>query len=156
MRSTTSSIDQTWDISGGGTIVNIREQDRSNEDFFNIPELSIDASVEYPIELNFLGLPELGTLTPLVHVYYQSDADTHFTAAGFASRAFPPGRLHAARPAPDLGPLGRSHAAALFANNVTGVKYFDSAIDLTNTLGMGGVYYSSPRMIGAELSYRWQ
>jgi outer membrane receptor protein involved in Fe transport len=40
-------------------------------------------------------------------------------------------------------------------NNVLDTHYFDSSVDLTNTLGMGGVYYAAPRMFGGELRYRW-
>jgi hypothetical protein len=43
----------------------------------------------------------------------------------------------------------------LFANNVLGTEYFESAVDLANTTGMGGVYMSQPRTVGGEIRYRW-
>src|SRR4030095_1258836 len=149
-------IDQTWDIHPGtGLVQNIRPLDRSDEDFINIPELSIDGSVEYPIKLSALGLRDYGTLTPIAHVYYQTETNLHITAEGFASRRFRQD---------DYTLLDRRliwdawedrTQVSLFANNLLDTDYIDSAIDLTNTLGMGGVYYSPPRMIGAEIRYRW-
>ena len=44
---------------------------------------------------------------------------------------------------------------SLFANNLTDTHYFTSAIDLTNTLGFGTVYYNAPRTFGGEIRYRW-
>ena len=104
-------IDQTWDINPGtGLVQNIRPLDRSDEDFINVPELSIDGSVEYPIELSALGLRDYGTLTPIAHVYYQTETNTPHHGRGLRVAALPPGRLHAARSAPDLGRLGRPHS----------------------------------------------
>lgn len=148
-------LDQTWDISPGGLVTNIRPRDRSNETFMNVPELSLDGSVEYPIELSHLGLPDLGTLTPLVHVYYQTETDYHITAEGYASRRF----RQDAYTLVDLRLIwdlwDDRTQVTLFADNLTDEHYFDSAIDVTNALGMGSVYYSAPRMYGAEISYRW-
>ena len=62
--------------------------DRSNENFTNVPEVSIDGSVEYPLTLTAMGLPDYGTVTPLVHVYHESSTDTHITPGGFASKRF--------------------------------------------------------------------
>jgi len=149
-------FDQTWDINPGtGQVENIRTQDRSNEDFFNIPELSLDGSIEYPIALHRLGLPKLGTLTPLVHAYYQTKTSTHFTSAGFASGRFQQGdyTLVDLRLIWDL-PDDRTQVS-IFVDNVGDTKYFDSAVDLTNTLGIGGVYYARPRFVGGEIRYRW-
>ena len=149
-------IDQTWDINPGtGLVENVRSQDRSNEDFYNIPELSLDGSIEYPIVLHRLGLPELGTLTPLVHAYYQTETHTHFTAAGFASGRFEQDdyTLVDLRLIWDL-PDDRTQLS-VFVENVGDTHYFDSAVDLTNTLGIGGVYYARPRFVGGEIRYRW-
>jgi iron complex outermembrane receptor protein len=149
-------IDQTWDISPlTGLVTNIRPRDRSNETLINIPEISVDGSIEYPIELSHLGLPDFGTVTPLVHVYYQTESDYHITAEGYASRRF----RQDAYTLVDLRLMwdlwDDRTQLTLFANNVTDEHYFDSAIDLSNALGMGGLYYSAPRMYGAEIRYRW-
>jgi iron complex outermembrane receptor protein len=148
--------DQTWDINPGtGLVENIRVEDRSDEDFYNIPELSIDGSIEYPIEFTSLGLPDWGTLTPLFHVYHQSETNTHFTSAGFASRRFRQD-AYTLLDVRLMWDLWDDHTqAAFFVNNLTNEKYFDSSVDLTNTLGIGGVYYAAPRMIGGEIRYRW-
>ena len=149
-------LDQTWDINPGtGAVENIRTQDRSHEDFYNVPELSLDGSIEYPIALHRLGLPKLGTLTPLVHAYYQTETQTHFTAAGFASGRFEQDAytLVDLRLIWDL-PDERTQVTA-FVENVGDVRYFDSSVDLTNTLGIGSVYYARPRFVGGEIRYRW-
>jgi iron complex outermembrane recepter protein len=149
-------FDQTWDINPGtGLVENIRTQDRSNEDFYNIPELSLDGSIEYPIALHRLGLPKLGTVTPIVHAYYQTETQTHFTAAGFASGRFEQDAytLVDLRLIWDL-PDERTQMS-VFVENVGDVRYFDSSVDLTNTLGIGGVYYARPRFVGGEIRYRW-
>ncbi|HKA13960.1 MAG TPA: TonB-dependent receptor [Myxococcota bacterium] len=149
-------IDQTWDINPGtGLVENIRPRDRSNENFTNVPEVSIDGSVEYPIKFTGLGLPDYGALTPLVHVYHQSSTDMHITAEGFESKRFrqDPYTLLDLRLIWDLWD-GRTQVS-LFANNLLDTDYFESAIDLTNTLGFGSVYYSAPRTFGGEIRYRW-
>jgi iron complex outermembrane receptor protein len=149
-------FDQTWDINPGtGLVENVRQQDRSHEAFFNIPELSLDGSIEYPIALNRVGLSGYGTLTPFVHAYYQTHTDTHFTAAGYASHRFRQGdyTLVDLRLMWDL--WDDRTQLSVYVDNVLDTKYFDSSIDLTNTLGIGGVYYGRPRMVGAEIRYRW-
>jgi iron complex outermembrane recepter protein len=149
-------FDQTWDINPGtGLVQNIRQQDRSHEDFFNIPKLSLDGTIEYPIALQRLGLGNYGTVTPSVHGYYQSETSTHFTAAGFASGEFRQGAytLVDLRLIWDL--WDDRTQLSVFVNNVNNTKYFDSSVDLTNTLGIGGVYYARPRMVGGEIRYRW-
>jgi iron complex outermembrane receptor protein len=148
--------DQTWDINPGtGLIENIRIQDRSNEDFYNIPELSIDGSIEYPIELQKVGLPDLGTITPLFHAYYQSETNTHFTAAGYASHKFRQDS-YTLLDVRVMWDLWDDHTQmTFFVNNLLDTTYFDSSVDLTNTLGIGGVYFAAPRMIGGEVRYRW-
>jgi len=148
--------DQTWDINPGtGAVENIRTQDRSNETFYNVPELSLDGSIEYPLLLERIGLPDWGTVTPLVHAYYQTETDTHFTAAGYASRKFRQDdyTIVDLRMIWDL-PDDRTQLT-LFVDNVGDTHYFDSSVDLTNTLGIGGVYYARPRFFGAEIRYRW-
>jgi outer membrane receptor protein involved in Fe transport len=136
-------------------VQNIRQQDRSHEDFFNIPKLSLDGTIEYPIALQRLGLGNYGTVTPSVHGYYQSETSTHFTAAGFASGEFRQGAytLVDLRLIWDL--WDDRTQLSVFVNNVNNTKYFDSSVDLTNTLGIGGVYYARPRMVGGEIRYRW-
>ncbi len=149
-------IDQTWDINPGtGLVQNIRTRDRSNEDFINVPELSIDGSIEYPIEISALGLPDYGTLTPIAHVYYQTATNLHITAEGFASRRFRQGDYTLLDLRLIWDAWDDRTQVSLFANNLLDTDYFDSAIDLTNTLGMGSVYYSPRRMIGGEIRYRW-
>jgi iron complex outermembrane receptor protein len=148
--------DQTWDINPGtGAVENIRTQDRSNETFYNVPELSLDGSIEYPLLLERIGLPDWGTVTPLVHAYYQTETDTHFTAAGYASRRFRQDdyTIVDLRLIWDL-PDDRTQLT-LFVDNVGDTHYFDSSVDLTNTIGIGGVYYARPRFFGAEIRYRW-
>jgi iron complex outermembrane receptor protein len=147
-------FDQTWD-SAGPVVTNIRLQDRSHEDFYNIPKLSLDGTIEYPIALERLGLGNWGTVTPSVHGYYQSDTSTHFTAAGFASGEFRQGAytLVDLRLIWDL--WDDRTQVSVFVDNVNNTKYFDSSIDLTNTLGIGGVYYARPRFVGGEIRYRW-
>jgi iron complex outermembrane receptor protein len=149
-------IDQTWDINPGtGLVENIRPLDRSNEHFFNVPALTLDGSLEYPFALSRLGLSDWGTVTPLAHVYYRSDTDTHFTHEGYATRRFRQDAytLVDLRLSWDL-PDDRTQIT-VFADNVGDVHYFDSSVDLTNTLGIGGVYYAPPRMVGAEIRYKW-
>jgi iron complex outermembrane receptor protein len=148
--------DQTWDINPGtGLVENIRPRDRSNENFTNVPEVSVDGSVEYPIAFRGLGLPDYGTLTPIVHVYHESETDMHITAEGYASRKFRQDAytLLDVRLIWDL--WDDRTQVSLFANNLTDVDYFTSAIDLTNTLGFGGLYYEAPRTFGGEIRYRW-
>lgn len=149
-------IDQTWDINPGtGLVENVRPLDRSNEPFFNIPSLSFDGTVEWTILPERFGLPDIGEITPIVHVYHQTASHSHFTAAGHASGAFrqKPYTLVDLRILWNLWD-DRSQIA-VFANNVTDVDYFQNAVDLTNTIGVGGVYYAQPRTIGAEFRYRW-
>jgi iron complex outermembrane recepter protein len=148
--------DQTFSINPGtGLVENIRTRDRSNENFTNVPEFSVDGSVEYPLAVAALGLPDYGTLTPLVHVYHESSTDMHITAEGFASKQFRQDQytlldLRLMWDAPD----DRTQVS-LFANNVTNQKYFTSAIDVTPSLGFGSVYYEAPRTFGGEIRYRW-
>ncbi len=149
-------IDQTWDINPGtGLVENVRPLDRSNEPFFNVPALSFDGTVQWTLLPDRLGLPDFGAVTPLVHVYHQSAVHAHFTAEGFASGRFrqKPYTLVDLRLLWDL-PDDRTQIS-VFANNVTDVAYFQNAVDLTNTLGIGGVYFAQPRTVGAELRYRW-
>ena len=149
-------VDQTWDINPGtGLVENIRPLDRSNEPFFNVPSLSFDGTVEWTILPDRYGLPNVGSITPVVHVYHQSATHSHFTAAGHASGRFrqKPYTLLDLRLLWDL--WDDRTQIAIFANNVTDTRYFDSSVDLTNTLGIGGVYFAQPRTIGAEVRYRW-
>jgi iron complex outermembrane recepter protein len=148
--------DQTWDINPvTGLVENIRTLDRSNENFTNVPEVSVDGSVEYPIAFKGLGLPDYGTLTPLVHVYYETETDMHITAEGFVSKKF----RQDAYTLLDLRLIWDAWddrtQVSLFVNNLLDAKYFTSAIDLTNTLGFGGLYYEAPRTFGGEIRYRW-
>ena len=124
--------------------------DRSDESFYNIPQLSIDGSVEWPFSIG-----DFGVLTPLVHVYYQSATDTHFTHEGYVSREFRQDAytLLNLRLIYDL-PDERTQVS-VFCNNVTDIDYFTSSVDLTNTLGVGGRYYERPRFVGGEIRYRW-
>ena len=149
-------VDQTWDINPGtGEVENIRDLDRSGEEFFNVPNLSVDATVEYTIDGSWLGLPRAGSFTPIAHVYYQDSTHAHVTPSGFDSNDFrqKPYTLLDLRMIYDL-PDDRTQMT-LFANNVLGTEYFTSAVDLTNTIGMGGVYMAAPRTVGGEIRYRW-
>ncbi len=112
--------------------------------------MSVDGTAEWPFAL--FGW---GTLTPLVHVYYQTSTDTHFTHEGYVSRKFRQDAytLLDLRMIYDL-PDERTQFS-IFCNNVTDVDIFTSAVDLTNTLGVGGRYYEMGRFVGAELRYRW-
>jgi iron complex outermembrane receptor protein len=147
--------DLGFTIDGGTGVITTHTENRQDEDFYNIPDLSVDGSVEYPLAFSSLGLPDYGTLTPLVHVYYQTDTDTHFTAAGFASHKF----RQDAYTLMDLRLMwdlwDDRTQVTFFVNNLLDTDYFESSVDLTNTLGIGGVYYAAPRMIGGEVRYRW-
>jgi outer membrane receptor protein involved in Fe transport len=90
-----------------------------------------------------------------VHAYYQTETDTHFTAAGYASHRFRQKAytLVDLRLTWDL--WDDRTQISVFADNVLGEKYFDSSVDLTNTLGIGGVYFAAPRFVGGEIRYRW-
>ena len=148
-------IDQTFDIdTGTGQVVNVRDQDRKNEPFLGIPNLSVDATLEYALDTHRLGLPRAGTLTPLVHVYYQDATHFHFSSSGFESNRFrqQPYTLVDMRMIYDL-PDDRTQMS-FFVNNVLGTEYFESAIDVS-TLGLGSVYMSAPRSVGGEIRYNW-
>ena len=97
----------------------------------------------------------MGTITPIVHAYYQTETDTHITAEGYASRRF----RQDAYTLLDLRliwDLWDDHTqVSAFVNNVTDEEYFDSAVDVTNALGMGSVYFAPRRMYGGEVRYRW-
>jgi iron complex outermembrane receptor protein len=148
--------DQTWDINPGtGLVENIRTLDRSDENFTNVPEFSIDGSIEYPLEFTEVGLPDYGTLTPILHVYHESSTDMHITAEGFASKRFRQDAYTLLDVRLIWDAWDDHTQVSLFANNLTNTEYFESAIDLTNTLGFGSVYYSAPRTFGAEIRYRW-
>jgi iron complex outermembrane recepter protein len=136
----------------GGVVTSI---DRSNENFTNVPELSIDGSVEYPIHISALGLPDYGTLTPIAHFYHESSTDTHITAEGFASKRFRQDAYSLVDFRLIWDAWDNRTQVSLFANNVFDTHYFTSAIDLTNTLGFGSVYYNKPRTFGGEIRYRW-
>jgi iron complex outermembrane receptor protein len=149
-------IDQTWDINPGtGQVENIRDLDRSGEEFFNVPNMTVDATVEYTVATEDLGLPGIGSFTPIAHVYYQDSTHNHFTSTGFDSNRFrqKPYTLLDLRVIYDM-PDDRTQMT-LFANNVLGTEYFDSAVDLSNTVGIGGVYMGAPRTVGGEIRYRW-
>ena len=149
-------IDQTWEIDQfSGEVINIGDLDRSGEEFFNVPNFTVDATVEYTIDAHDIGLPRAGTFTPIAHVYYQDSTHNHFTPNGFSSNAFRqrPYTLLDLRMIYDL-PDDRTQMS-FFVNNVLGTEYFESAVDLTNTIGIGGVYMSAPRTLGGEIRYRW-
>ncbi|HEX5066731.1 MAG TPA: TonB-dependent receptor [Myxococcota bacterium] len=149
-------VDQTWDINPGtGLVENVRDLDRSGEELFNVPNFSVDATVEYTIDAHDIGLPRAGSFTPIAHVYYQDSTSNHFTSNGFDSNRFRqrPYTLLDLRMIYDL-PDDHTQMA-FFVNNVLGTEYFDSAVDLTNTVGIGGVYMAAPRTMGGEIRYRW-
>jgi iron complex outermembrane receptor protein len=125
--------------------------DRSDEAFYNIPDLSIDGSVEWPFSVFGYGM-----LTPLAHVYYQTATNNHFTHEGYVTGDFRQNSytLLDLRLIYDL-PDERTQLS-VFCNNVTDIEYFTSAVDLTNTLGVGGRYYEMGRFIGGEIRYRWE
>ena len=125
--------------------------DRSDEAFYNIPDLSVDGSVEWPFSVF-----SFGTLTPLVHVYYQTATNNHFTHEGYVTGDFRQNSytLVDLRMIYDL-PDERTQLS-VFCNNVADIEYFTSAVDLTNTLGVGGRYYEMGRFIGGEVRYRWE
>jgi iron complex outermembrane receptor protein len=149
-------VDRTWDIDPGtGLVTNVRNLDRSGEDFFNVPALSVDGSIEYAFDIRSFGLPNAGTLTPLLHVYWQDSTDTHFTATGYESGEFRQDSytLLDLRLIYDL--WDDRTQMSFFVNNLLDTEYFTSSVDLSNTLGIGGVYFAAPRTIGGEIRYRW-
>jgi len=148
--------DQTWDINPGtGLVENIRKVGRSNEDFIFTPLMNFDATLEYGFDARSFGLPRAGTLTPLVHVYWQDSTHSQLSPQGWASNQFrqSPYSLLDLRLIYDL-PDDRTQMA-FFVNNVTGTEYFDGAIDATSALGIGGVYMGAPRTIGGQIRYRF-
>jgi iron complex outermembrane receptor protein len=146
--------DQTFTFDGVGDLVTL-PIDRSDEPFFNIPKWNVDGSIDYVFDLDRIGLPGWGSVTPLVHVYWQSRTYLHLTAEGHASRKFTQSdyALVDARITWDLGDDRTS--IALFGNNLTDEAYYANALDLTNTLGLGAVYYAAPRTFGGSITYRW-
>jgi outer membrane receptor protein involved in Fe transport len=64
-------------------------QDRSDEPFFNVPEWSVSAGVQYKFELDGLfDGRDLGSLTPRFDFSYKSKRAYHLTRAGFESGLF--------------------------------------------------------------------
>jgi iron complex outermembrane receptor protein len=82
--------------------------------------------------------------------------DLHFTAEGFASRRFRQDgyALIDLRIRWDLA--DERTQIAFFARNMLDTEYFDSAVDLSGSLGIGGVYFAAPRSFGGEIRYRWK
>ncbi len=129
--------------------------DRSNEAFFNIPKWSVNALLEYAFDLEKIGLARWGSITPAVDVRYQTDTSSHFTNQGYKTGYFRQDAfaLVDLRLIWDLG--DDRTRFMFFMKNVADEEYFLSSVDLTDSLGLGGRYYSPPRTFGATVSYRW-
>jgi iron complex outermembrane receptor protein len=131
-------------------------QDRSDEPFFNVPEWSVSAGVQYKFELDGLfDGRDLGSLTPRFDFSYKSKRAYHLTRAGFESGLFKEGSvdLYDARlgwESPNL-----RYGLAFWIRNLLDENYINGAVDLTDFFGTGATRVGAPRTFGVELTLQY-
>ena len=152
IRGSVGLTDATYDQFSGPSAFNDDEIDRDGQSFNGVPKWQTHLSVQYSIPVELGDSDWLtGWITPRLDWYYQSAVHWDFVEL---DQAIQPGyNLLHARLSYDF--LDDRAQVALWGKNLVDEEYFSSTLSVVNVAGTLTNYYSPPRTLGGELSYRF-